>query len=282
MARPVRLEFKNAVYFISSKSSGRKHIVKDDADRQTFLDTLEYVVNRYRWKCHAYCIGNTEYNIAIETPRGNLSVGMRQLNGIYTQKFNRKNKKSGNVFQGRFKAVVVQKDKYLLDICRHVVTLSQREGITNNINTFKWSSYRATSGTVDVPEFLHVEWIHSQFAKRTKNTQDKYRDYIKGANKAENPLDSVRGQILLGDEQFIEQMTLMLIKGRNKEDVPKWQRHIKRPPLEEIFKGIETKSAKQRNKKVKEAHGKHGYTLKDIGQYLGLHYTSISRIINSI
>ncbi|NIS09475.1 MAG: addiction module toxin RelE [Candidatus Dadabacteria bacterium] len=282
MARPVRLEFKNAVYFISSKSSGRKHIVKDDADRQTFLDTLEYVVNRYRWKCHAYCIGNTEYNIAIETPRGNLSVGMRQLNGIYTQKFNRKNKKSGNVFQGRFKAVVVQKDKYFLDICRHVVTLSQREGITNNINTFKWSSYRATAGTVDSPEFLHVDWIHSQFAKRTKNAQDKYRDYIKGAKKADNPLDSVRGQILLGDEQFIEQMTLMLIKGRNKEDVPKWQRHIKRPALEVIFKGIETKSAKQRNKKVKEAHGKHGYTLKDIGQYLGLHYTSISRIINSI
>ena len=282
MARPVRIEFKNAVYFISSKSNGRKHIARDDVDREVFMQTLEYVIKRYRWKCHAYCIGETEYNIAIETPKANLSVGMRQLNGIYTQKFNRKNRKSGNVFQGRFKAVVIEKDEYLLDICRHVVTLAQRDGSAKNINTYKWSSYRATAGTTDVPDFLDVDWIHSQFAKRTKNAQEKYRDYIKGAKKAGNPLDKVKGQILLGNDKFIEQMTLMLIKGRNKEDVPKWQRHIKRPPLDEVFKGIEGKSVKQRNRKVKEAHSKHGYTLKDIGQYLGLHYTSISRIINNL
>ncbi|NIP37593.1 MAG: addiction module toxin RelE [Candidatus Dadabacteria bacterium] len=282
MARPVRVEIKNAVYFISSKSGGRKHIVKDDADRAAFLETLEYVVGRYGWKCHAYCIGDTEYNLAIETPKANLSVGMRQLNGIYTQKFNRKNKKRGNVFQGRFKAVVVEKDAYLLDICRHVVLLPQREGITKNINTFKWSSYRATAGTIDAPGFLHVDWILSQFAKRPKNAQSKYRDFIKEGKKAESPLSKVKGQILLGGEKFIEQMTLIIIKGKRKEDIPKWQRHIKRPKLDEVFKDIKSKTVKQRNKKVKEAHDKYGYTLKEIGQSLGLHYTSISRIINNL
>jgi len=235
MARPIRVEFKNAVYFISSKGNSGNSIVSDDTDRELLLETLQYVTGRYGWKCHAYSIGDTEYNFAIETPKANLSIAMRQLNGIYTQKYNRKHKTKGHIFQGRFKAVLVEKDSFLLDICRHVVLLPVREGLTKNINTYKWSSYRATAGSSIIPEFLYVDWILSQFAKRIKNAQIKYRDFIKEGKKAENPLNKVKGQILLGSTKFIEQVTPLLTKGRKKEDVPKWQRHIKRPQLDEIF-----------------------------------------------
>jgi hypothetical protein len=281
MARPTRVELKNAVYFISSKGNGSRPIADDDADREMFLDTLKYVINRYGWICHAYCIGATEYDLAIETPKPNLSIGMRQLNGMYTQKYNKKHGVRGHIFQGRFKAVIVEKDAYLLDICRYVVSLPTRAGLTKNINNFKWSSYRATTGHSAVPEFLNVDWVLSQFAKRTKIAQKKYSDYIKAGKKAESPLKKVRGQILLGSEKFIEHLIPLLTKGKKKEDIPKWQRYLKRPGLDEIFKDINKKTVKQRNKKIKEAQAKHGYTLKEIGQSLGLHYTSISRIINN-
>ncbi len=281
MARPIRVEFKNAVYFISSKGNAGNSIADDDADRELFLETLKYVTGRYGWKCHAYCIGDTEYNLVIETPKPNLSIGMRQLNGMYTQKYNRKHGVKGHIFQGRFKAVIVEKDTYLLDICRYVVLLPTRDGITKNINNYKWSSYRATAGRSVLPEFLNIDWILSQFAKRTKNAQAKYRDFIKEGKKSESPLKKVRGQILLGSEKFIERLTPLITKGRKKEDIPKWQRNLKRPKIDEIFKDIKNKTVKQRNKKIKEAQSKHGYTLKEIGQRLGLHYTSVSRIINN-
>ncbi|MCH6575939.1 MAG: hypothetical protein IH795_12205 [Bacteroidetes bacterium] len=153
MARPIRVEFKNAVYFISSKGNAGNSIADDDADRELFLETLKYVTGRYRWNCHAYSIGETEYNLVIETPKPNLSVGMRQLNGMYTQKYNRKHGVKGHIFQGRFKAVIVEKDTYLLDICRYVVLLPTRTGITKNINNYKWSSYRATAGRSALPNF---------------------------------------------------------------------------------------------------------------------------------
>ena len=99
MARPIRVEFKNAVYFISSKGNAGNSIADDDADRELFLETLKYVTGRYGWKCHAYCIVDTEYNLAIETPKPNLSIAMRQLNGMYTQKYNRKHGVRGHIFQ---------------------------------------------------------------------------------------------------------------------------------------------------------------------------------------
>lgn len=280
MARPTRIEYKNAVYYISSAGNAGQKIVSDDADRKLLLDTFKFVIDKYGWKCHAYCVGNSEYNLVIETPKPNLSIGMRQLNGLYTQKHNRKHNIRGHVFQGRFKAVIVEKDNYLLEICRYVVLLSSRAGLVKNLNNYKWSSYRATAGHSILPEFLNVDWILSQFSKRTKNAQSKYRDYIKEGKKSESPLKKVRGQIFLGSEKFIENLGTLLTKGRKKEDLPKWQRHLKRPILDEILKDIKKKTIKQRDKKIKEAQAKHGYTLKEIGAILGLHYTSISRIIN--
>lgn len=281
MARPTRIEYKNAVYYISSKGNSGNPIVDDDTDRDLFTQTLEYVIKRYGWKCHAYSIGSSEYNLAVETPKPNLSIGMRQLNGMYTQKYNRRHNVRGHILHGRFKAVVLEKEAYLLDICRHIVLLPSRAGVTKNIKNYKWSSYRATAGHSAVPGFLNVDWILSQFAKRTKNAQVKYRDFVKQGRKAPNPLDNVKGQILLGSEKFIERVAPALAKGKNKEDIPKWQRHLKRPGLDEIFKSIKNKSQKQRNNKIKQAQYKYGYTLKEIGESLGLHYTSISRIINS-
>jgi len=106
MARPLRIQFEGAVYHVTSRGNARQEIFLDDKDRNSFLETLGRVVDRFGWICHAYCLMNNHYHLLIETPAANLSRGMQMLNGIYPQSFNRRHGRVGHVLQGRFKAIV--------------------------------------------------------------------------------------------------------------------------------------------------------------------------------
>src|SRR3990172_2619948 len=121
MARPLRIEYNGAVYHVTSRGNERKNIFKDDEDRLLFLDTLKKVSEKYNWLCHAYCLMNNHYHLVIETPDGNLSRGMWQLNGVYTQRYNARHYSVGHIFQGRYKAILIQKDSHLLEVSRYVV-----------------------------------------------------------------------------------------------------------------------------------------------------------------
>ena len=107
MARPLRIEYPGAVYHVTSRGNARRKIYLDDDDREMFLATLAWVGERFGWICHAYCLMGNHFHLLIETPNPNLSLGMRQLNGVYTQRFNRRHKKAGHLFQGRFKAIFI-------------------------------------------------------------------------------------------------------------------------------------------------------------------------------
>ena len=109
MARPLRIEYEGAVYHVTSRGDRREEIYADDEDRRGFLEILGEVVAQMRWLCYAYCLMPNHYHLVIETPEGNLSRGMRQLNGIYTQWSNRRHGRAGHLFQGRYKAIVVDR-----------------------------------------------------------------------------------------------------------------------------------------------------------------------------
>ena len=121
MARPLRIEYPGAVYHVTSRGNEKKPVFRDDIDRENFLNTLQHVNKRYNWICHAYCLMTNHYHLLIETPDGNLALGMRQLNGVYTQLFNKRHGRTGHLFQGRYKAILIQKDSHLLEVCRYVV-----------------------------------------------------------------------------------------------------------------------------------------------------------------
>ncbi len=121
MTRPVRIEFEGALYHVTSRGDRREAIYEDDADRMKFLEILETVIRDFNWVCHAYCLMTNHYHLVIETPDGNLSKGMRQLNGVYTQASNHRHDRSGHLFQGRYKAILVDGDSYLLELPRYVV-----------------------------------------------------------------------------------------------------------------------------------------------------------------
>ena len=121
MARPMRIEYPGAVYHVTGRGNARQDVYLSPDDRASFLDILQQVNRRYNFICHAYCLMDNHYHLLIETPDGNLSQGMRQLGSVYTQTFNRRYDRVGHLFQGRYKAVLVQKESHLLESVRYVV-----------------------------------------------------------------------------------------------------------------------------------------------------------------
>ena len=108
MSRPLRIEFAGGLYHMTSRGDGREAIFLGKEDRRLFLSVLSEVVRDFNWAVHAYCLMDNHYHLLIETPNGNLSKGMRQLNGVYTQRFNRQHGRVGHVFQGRYRAIIVR------------------------------------------------------------------------------------------------------------------------------------------------------------------------------
>jgi len=121
MARPLRLEFARALYHVISRGDRREAIYENDTDRHLFLSLLDQVCEDHNWLCHAYCLMGNHYHLLIETPDANLCKGMRQLNGVCTQQFNHKHGRVGHAFQGRYKAILVEKQVYLLELARYIV-----------------------------------------------------------------------------------------------------------------------------------------------------------------
>jgi len=166
------------VYHVTARGNAREPIFFDDEDRQSFLTILGSVVNRFNWLCHAYCLMGNHYHLLIETPDGNLSRGMRQLNGVYTQKVNRRYSRVGHLFQGRFKSILVDKGSYLLELARYVVLNPVRAKLVKDPKDWEWSSYRATVGMTTIPKFLSPDWILSQFGSQREEAQAAYRHFV--------------------------------------------------------------------------------------------------------
>lgn len=279
MSRPIRIEFPGALYHVSSHGSAQRPIVKLEDDRKVFLDTLGSVVNRFRWLLHGYVVMTDHYHLVVETPKPNLSKGMRQLNGVYTQYYNRTHRQEGALFQGRFKGVLFEQENYLLDLCRHVVLNPVRVGRSSSADKYRWSSHRAMAGLVKRPDFLHTDAVLAHFGKQGRETQRKYRQYVKDGIRQPSPLAQRSHQILLGGSDFREKMNALLNGEKLVRRGPK--RVSRRRSLNVIFKDVETKHRSLRNQLIKKAHIDHTYTLMEIGSHLGLHYTTVSKVVNS-
>lgn len=279
MARPLRLEFPGAIYHITARGNAQGEIFFGDEDRSLFLVCLGEVVTRFTWLCHAYCLMDNHYHLLIETPDGNLSEGMRQLNGVYTQRFNRRHGRVGHLFQGRFKAIVVERDSYLLELCRYVVLNPLRARMVKHIERYPWSSYPATMGLVASPEWLKPDWILSQFGKRRATAKLRYAKFVSEGGEGLSPWSSVRGQAVLGNDAFVEKLQPLLEdKGQIKE-IPRTQRLLHRPGLKKLFTKLTCSEKALRDETIRKAYLEHGYNMAMIARRVGLHYSTVSKII---
>ncbi|MGY4707263.1 REP-associated tyrosine transposase [Candidatus Bipolaricaulota sp. J31] len=276
MARPLRLEFPGALYHITSRGNAGQEVFLDDEDRLAFLEILAEVVERYRFRCYAYCLMGNHYHLLIETPEANLSRGMRQLNGVYTQRFNRRHKRSGHLFQGRYKAILVEKDPYLLELARYIVLNPVRAGLVRYPGRWRWSSYRATAGLEEPPAFLEVERLLSQFDPDPERARRKYRRFV-AQGKGVEIWDELKGGVILGREEFVEKLKPVLQGKQATVEIPRKERLVHRPGLRELFVGVEERE--DRDERIHRAVVEYGYRLREVGEYLGLHYSTVSRIV---
>jgi hypothetical protein len=178
---------------------------------------------------------DNHFHLVVETPEANLSKAMRQLNGVYTQAFNRRHRRVGHVLQGRFKAIVVDRERYLLELCRYVVLNPVRARRTRKPDTYPWSSYRATAGLVPAPAGLTIDWLLSQFGQQRAAAERQYRAFVTEGIGKDSPWAQVQGQVLLGSERFVERLRRGLREKRALKEIPRQQRFADRPTLRELF-----------------------------------------------
>jgi hypothetical protein len=188
----------------------------------------------------------------------------------------------GHLFQGRYKAILVEKDNHLLALCRYVVLNPVRVGLIRRPEQWRWSSYRATIGLVERPSFLTVDWVLSEFGGRKRVTMERYKRFVMEGIGKESPWETLKGQIFWGTDQFIKQLCGLLKEKERIREVPKAQRYVARPLLRELFKGKKGKARAVEYRIIYDAYVRYGYTMREIAEHLGFHYATISRAIKRV
>jgi putative transposase len=220
MARPLRLEFAGALYHVTSRGDRQDHIYESDHDRNQFLSVLGEVCEAYNWVCHAYCLMSNHYHLLIETPDANLSKGMRQLNGVYTQRFNRLHKRVGHVFQGRYKAIHVEKQAYLLELARYIVLNPMRAEMVRAAKDWPWSSYRSTTGQSQCPVWLNTDWILAAFGRTKLTAIGGYKRFVSEGRNQPSPWKELRNQVYLGSESFVKELDGLIDDDKDLSEIP--------------------------------------------------------------
>ena len=276
MARPLRLEFAGALYHVTARGDRREPIYEDDEDRGAFLETFGAVIEDFNWVAHAYCLMGNHYHLLVETPDGNLGKGMRQLNGTYTQWSNRRHRRVGHLFQGRYKAILVDKNSYLLELCRYVVLNPVRARMVKTAGQWAWSSYRAMLDAEQAPTWLSVDALLAQFARGRAAARTRYARFVAEGVKAQSPWDNLSGQIYLGDERFVERMQKKMDRQGDDINIPLAQRRRPAPSLAHI-----EQSHKERDEAILKAHDTGQYSYSKISGHFKLHFTTVGRIVRA-
>ena len=253
------------MYHVSARGNERRAIYRDAADRAEFVRQLGLAVERYGWLCHGFCLMGNHYHLLVETPRANLPIGMRHLNGCYSAAFNRRWKRVGHLFQGRYSAELVEKEAYLLTLVRYVALNPVRTSppLCAAPEQYPWSSYRALLGLAERPEWLMVDWVLSWFGGDYTAARERLRVFVEEGLQ-ERPLPV--GGMYFGGEEFIRDTTAAL---EPLPEVPREHWQPLRPGLGELFAAHEDAIA--------VAYRSYGYTQRQIAAHLGCHTSTVSR-----
>jgi putative transposase len=236
MTRPLRLEFAGALYHLTARGDRQGAIFDDDQDRLVFLDLLAKEVLQQGWVLYAFCLMGNHYHLLLETPEPNLVQGMRRLNGVYTQAFNRRHRRVGHVLQGRYKSILVDKDSYLRELCRYVVLNPVRAGMVASVEDWHWSSYLPTAGEIPCPPWLNAAAVLGLFGEGAA-ARRAYERFVAQGLKQASPWETLKGQIYLGSDAFHAQMKKRL-SGKTPKGVSRGQLNPVRPSAQAVVRAV--------------------------------------------
>lgn len=286
MSRPLRIEYPGAFYHVINRGLERREIFRSKPDYEYFLDLLLQLHEKYGLWVHSYCLMPNHYHLYLETPNGHLSKIMRQLDGHYTQKFNKKYARVGPLMQGRYKAVLVEQDSYSLQLSKYIHLNPVKAKIVRTPEEFVWSSYSAFIGKPKTPDFLKTTWLLGQFNKSVKKSQKAFKAFTLQDMEDWSPEKETYKGLILGSSDFISQIQDTYLAGKSDPEIPKLKVVQKQLPTEQIRKLITALETDKNtaNKLFIFALKKHSsLTLNEIGAAAGgLTYMAVSKIAKRI
>ena len=298
MARPWRIEFKGALYHVLSRGNEQRDIFWENKDRRSFLDCLGEMSARFEIDIFAYVLMGNHYHVLMRTNRANLSKAMQWLGATYTRRFNNRHLRSGHLFQGRFKNIIVQNDAYLMQLSCYIHRNPLRAGMVQRLADYTWSSYPAYAYGKAHPKWLNLDLILSQF--RNKDRRRLYREKVQRYSKEEKRLwENFRHGLYLGTREFVDTLKSTFLTDDAHAEIPQ-QAKLLRPSnpkalLEKAAVILDCDVADYRSSlRISEQHRESRdfliyllwetglYKNQEIGDLLGLTYSSISRRANII
>lgn len=281
MARPLRIEFPDGVYHVTSRGDRQEPIFIDDRDRVTLIQILGQAMARFDAAAIAYCLMGNHYHLVLRTRRANLSQAMRHINGVYAQAFNRRRGLVGHLFQGRFKSIHVDRDAYLKEVCRYTELNPVRAGLVEAPGDWRWSSYRSHCGLSPAPGWLDTPELHGHMLGRDVETKDDrleaarlYAAFVDAGREQRLWEESLRQEIYLGDARFIDRIQGQLDSNDlSVGEVPRCHRH--RPNLSIDWRD----PCSSRDETTRRAYVDGGMTMSQIASTVGLSVSRVSRVI---
>jgi putative transposase len=274
MSRPLRIQYPGALYHITARGNAREAIYRSDGDRLAFLRLMAEVATRFCWRFLGYCLMGNHYHLIVETVEPTLARGMRQLNGEYTRCFNREYRRVGHLLQGRYTAILVERETHLLTLVRYVVLNPVRAGLTPRADTWAWSSHRATAGIGAAPEWLAADEVLRLFAPNRVRARHEYARFVDEGMGAPSIWGALRQQIYLGSEAFVGLSLRRVPQAGDLKEVPRPQRRPPRSPLD----GYATENG-DRHAAMARACLDGGYSQAEVARHFGVHYATVSRAV---
>jgi REP element-mobilizing transposase RayT len=289
MSRPLRLEYAGAWWHITSRGVERRNVFADDCDRRAFLRTVAAVVRGFRWRLHAYVLMSNHFHMLVETVEPTLSRGMHKLGGTYAAFFNQRHDRVGHLFQGRFKAHLIDSETYLLRVAKYIVLNPVRAGIVARAEEWIWSSHRAAAGLASVPRWLTITEILARFDPCDPAIARKlYRQFVDEVPSGSSPWDALVGQLYLGGEEFMDRVQRRIDERSRSEEHPRAQRIVRCATIEDVRRAVvnvtreaPAKSASPRSRTAFAtlARTEALASLKEIGASLGISAEGASYLI---
>jgi REP element-mobilizing transposase RayT len=283
--RPLRIEYPGAFYHVTSRGNERKDVFKSQRDREKFLSYVESAGVRYRAVVHSWCLMSNHYHLLLETPSGNLSQIMRHINGAYTTYFNVKRQRAGHLFQGRYKAILVEADAYALELSRYMHLNPVRAGMVAKPEHYQWSSYRSYVGHSTTPAWLKTDVILGSFGKNAADVNKEYQRFVEERldREYDSPLNATVASTILGRSAFVRDVSgRHLGEKRAERNMPAVKALALRPSMDAIIMNITAalggREALLRKVNIYCCQKYSGAKLKDIGERFEISDAAVSQV----
>jgi REP element-mobilizing transposase RayT len=241
MARPLRIEYAGACYHVINRGNAGEKILTSGQDKGRYLEYLKKAVERYSIKIHTYCLMSNHYHLLVETPEPNLSQAIQWLNVSYAVYFNKKQNRRGHLFQGRFKAILIDADEYLNQLSRYIHLNPVRAAMVKTPGEYPWSSYPSYIGKTKGPGWLETKWLLSLFGKKKKEAIRNYKNFVEKIDieDLENLDKQVVGGFILGNTAFADWVKDTFLSARDEEkEIPQLSKLKPRPSVERIVQAV--------------------------------------------